>query len=265
MQMIYLSQSQKINIQNCNLDTEILAIRKTGSTIEIITLNKSDLTCWQIFLRFWGCGVLAGTTTDLTKVASYLAKYNWKLNISNDLGGFNVYLKICELANKAFISRNTDNLYKKVSLQSKNIPILLRQRRAGLIVTDYLYTQMNVGNGYSTVYPDSPVFYWNPRCQVKHLLHTAHRHFIGEGTLFAAKISSPKGSPLGDSFRQWKSEDAISYDDLQSMKVVYQLQGEEEVKRSGVFKDAHTDFILSVVRASQKAKVFSNRDPHPTY
>ncbi len=260
MQVIYLDQIQKNNILNCNLDTEILAIKKIGSISEIIKLNKTDLTCWQIFLRFWGCGALAGTTTNLTKVASYLARYNWKSNIGNDLVDFNVYLKICELANKAFIFRNVDDLYEKVSLQSRSLPIHLRQRRENFVVKDYLYTEMNRENGYLPVYPKSPVFYWNPRCQVKHLLYTAHRHFIGQGRLFAARIAS---SP--SSLREWKSEDSISYDDLESIEVFYQLQDEEEVKRLGLFKDAHTDFILSVIRASQEAKIFSNRDPHPTY
>ena len=98
-------------LREVNLVSELIAQRDNG---EFEIISKSDATCWQMFLRIFNCGKLAGLTTNLSTITSTLSQYNLKA-LRNDNPA---YLNACTLANKAYLSR-----YNAILLNAVGSPV----------------------------------------------------------------------------------------------------------------------------------------------
>ena len=139
-----------------NPTKEILAVKHTTTGPRIARLLRNEVTCWQMFLRFFGYGSLAGTDVHLDKVVAHLNRYNWQeITASRTESSSPYYLKVCDIANKALFHKNITSLYEKVSPRDGNIGVLIIRRplsRAHII-------HMR----------------WNVRIQVRHLVALAAR------------------------------------------------------------------------------------------
>ncbi len=163
---------------------------------------------------------------------------------------------MCELANKALISKNSDALYKKVSTTSINIPIKMRQAQLGKIP---LFDTLKED------YEGLTTFSLNPKCQVKHILHSASMHFVGIGKLFFT--DHPFKHPISECYPYHFPCAELHALDLQKgdYYILYKLYAVGEMTKSGPFGKQSCDTIEDVCKASKKALRFNKNDPHPTY
>jgi hypothetical protein len=101
-----------------DLHSHVVALRtrRDGSS-ELINLPVRDINCWQLFLRFFGCGTLAQTDWSLERVCTHLALRNWKQYTSyqKDSPEYRAYYRICLLSNKAYRSREDRRLIETLS------------------------------------------------------------------------------------------------------------------------------------------------------
>ncbi len=242
-------------IKNCDLDTEILAIKKTTCTGQLVKLTKTDITYWQIFLRFFGLGILGSVTTDLKIIAESLAQYEWAEASDKTAELYPTYLKVCELANKALISKNSEALYQKVSTTSIDIPIKMKQEnwidpRRTIPKKDY--------TGLAT-------FSLNPKCRVEHILHIASMHFVGMGKLFFTNYSF--GDPVTGIHAYHCLSTELHALNLQKgdSYILYRLYAVGESTKTGLFRTENRDTIEDVCEESKKTLRFNKSDPHPIY
>lgn len=160
------------SVASCNLATHLIAIKYDGSQgPKIVTIARSDVTCWQLFLKILGWGKLAKTDLTLTKVAPTLAKYNWRQFSTAETSSVNyqAYYNMCTLAGKALLKmsgyrsdRTRDALWRSVSTGiERPITVLLlqdaREREQSVTATRNVYI--------------------NPIAQVKHIRRFFHLQF----------------------------------------------------------------------------------------
>lgn len=113
-----LNQQELTTLAQCDFRRSIIAIdTKAEGGPKIITLSRDDVTCWQLFLRWFNCGTLADKQVHLRDVAYYLNQFNWASAAVLDQNsiGYNAYLKTCILANKALYHKWDETLFNNVS------------------------------------------------------------------------------------------------------------------------------------------------------
>lgn len=195
-----LSRNELDAISNCDFSKEILAVQKG----EIVKVSKDQITCWQLFLRFLGLGSFANMAIHLKDVATYLDKYDWKEGVEKTSSYHDVYLKVCEIANRALLTKEVKDLYDHVSM-SKSMNLRMTQRQG------FISTHVN----------SSHQVYWNPNCQFQHILARARLDFSVPGSLWiipAKTEKSEKSFELADlHMRLAKSEQLDDY------KILYGL------------------------------------------
>ncbi len=114
----HISKQEIAALAHCNLSSELIAIKMNAEGgPKIVTLSKSDVTCWQMFLRFFGWGNLAKTQVHLNDVVSHFNQFNWAAGATLDPHSEHnqAYLKTCMLANKALYSRWDETLLNNVA------------------------------------------------------------------------------------------------------------------------------------------------------
>lgn len=149
----FQNQQQLPNLDKYDSGQELLAVATEDGTSHLVKIAKKDLTIWQVFLKFLGFGKFAHVDYNLKNVAIYLNKYDWKEGIDQTSDCHKTYLKVCEIANKALLSRKETSLYKKVSQESRRILV-----------------ELSYGSSLATAELE---MHWNPKLQVKHLLGLA--------------------------------------------------------------------------------------------
>jgi hypothetical protein len=119
-----ITRDELFALSKCDFEKEIIAIKKdsTNDDSKVVILSKSDITFLQLFLKVFGCGKLAHTQINLSKVSSHLSQFNWGMEGSFDKNSddYQAYLKVCTLANKALYSRKETALFEKVAEQIVN-------------------------------------------------------------------------------------------------------------------------------------------------
>jgi hypothetical protein len=132
-----IAQEEISAIAQCDLNSQLIALKiddKGGR--KITTLSKSEVTCWQMFLRFFGCGNLAKMQVSLADVTSHLNQFRWAEGAA--LNGNSVhhqaFLKTCTLANKALFSKWDESLFNNVSVGSCTKQVEFLQYQDGMRV-----------------------------------------------------------------------------------------------------------------------------------
>jgi hypothetical protein len=159
----HISQEEIQTLARCNLNTHLIAIQTNAANgPKIITLAKSEVSCWQLFLRNFGAGNLVHFQVHLSDVVSHLNRYNWAegANLSSDY--HLAYLKTCTLANKALYSRGNETL-------ADNVATVTLEKKMEFV--QYRGTQ--VLNRHAAVHS----FRLNPNMQVKHIEAVIRKHF----------------------------------------------------------------------------------------
>lgn len=155
---------QEINaLATVNLSTEIIAIKMDADGgPKIVKLSKSDVTCWQLFLRFFCLGTLVNMRVHLSQVTSHLNQYDWSENADIDLGSvqYQAYLKTCSLANKA-LYKCDETLWSNVARFTHNKKMELIQR----------------GNSFYQHLDVNKTIKGNPTLQIKHVEAFLHNHY----------------------------------------------------------------------------------------
>jgi hypothetical protein len=153
-----ISKQEISTLANCNLENEVIAVTwNVKNSPKIITLSKKDITCWQLFLRFFGWGKLAKTELHLKDVTSYLNKYDWSTGVEFEQTSdqYKAYLKVCMLANKAICSKSgMRSFFDNVSTETMEKRITLSK---------YLRDE-KLGENI-----DVQSIKWNPAMQIKHV------------------------------------------------------------------------------------------------
>lgn len=95
---------------------QILAIKKSDKEETLTTLNRKDITCWELFKRLFGKGKLANLHISLQSVARYLDKTNWHsfADQNENSQNYKAYLTVCEVAKRSLLKNNT-SLWRKTS------------------------------------------------------------------------------------------------------------------------------------------------------
>ncbi len=153
----HISQQEIAAIAHCNLSSEIVAIKMDAEGgPKIITLSKNDVTCWQLFLRFFGWGNLSKTQVHLRDVASHLNQFDWAAGAALNLNSehHQAYLKTCTLANKALYSKWDETLLNNVATATVEKRIEFAQYRGFHLLNRHDVAQS---------------FKWNPTMQIKHV------------------------------------------------------------------------------------------------
>ena len=154
-----LSAQELTALANYTLATQYIGIRRTGAAHEIVTISKNDITCWQLFLRFFGLGRLQRTQFHLQNALDHLNKYSSWQTLADlpdqNSEQYKAYLTVCTLANKVLLSKNDDTLFNNVSTGSIDIQFEITHQQIGR-----LPKQLEIG---------FEAFKTNPEMKVKHL------------------------------------------------------------------------------------------------
>lgn len=113
-----ISQQELTAIAQCDFNRSIIAIdTKAEGGPKITTLSRDDVTCWQLFLRWFNCGTLADKQVHLNDVTRYFNQCNWATaaNLAPNSDGYRAYHKVCILANKALYHKWDETLFINVS------------------------------------------------------------------------------------------------------------------------------------------------------
>lgn len=152
-----LTTEELTALTQCNMSREIIAIKQDAQGgPKIIKISRDEVTCWQLFLRIFGCGTLAKLKVHLTDVAAYLNQYDWSegriLNNGSEL--YRAYSKAALIANKAVLHKGDETLFKNVALVEVE-KILEHTRFRG----NEIVSRLAVREGVQ----------WNPSLQAKHV------------------------------------------------------------------------------------------------
>ena len=134
---VQLQDAKEVNPHSVS-SSKILAVKvgKDG-TRQLTTINRSDVTCWQLFLRAICLGKLAGLQITLAHVSSYIQS---KKHFKEDLkANEQAYHTVCQLASRQLLKKNFWQLWYAVSdmakldaaFQLKNIRVLTHVSREG--------------------------------------------------------------------------------------------------------------------------------------
>ena len=159
----HISQEEISAIAHCNLNTHLIAIQTNAAGgPKITTIAKSEVSCWQLFLRCFGAGNLVNLQVHLFDVAYHLNRYNWAegAHLSSDY--HLAYLKTCTLANKALYSKGDETLVDNVATITLEKTMEFVQYRG----TQVLHR-----------HPVVHSFRLNPNMQVKHIEAIIRKHF----------------------------------------------------------------------------------------
>ncbi len=159
-----LNNSELNTLSHCNLNTHIIAIdthAEGGS--QIVTLAKSDITCWQLFLRLFNAGTLAKYQIHLTDVTKHLSQYNWSsLGRTGNSDVQQAYRQVCILANKGLYSKYSETLLDSVALD--------------VVRKDIECNQFCDGRSLNRMMINHSI-HWNPLMQTKHIKALLHNHY----------------------------------------------------------------------------------------
>jgi hypothetical protein len=155
-----LTSAEINSLATCNHLSEIIAVQMNGEgKPRIITIARSEVSCWQLFLKFFHCGKFAKTEIHLNKVVDYLSRYDWKnaacAKPNSEM--LRAYLKVCALANLALFFKGNDTLLPNVALHQIDVSITKHGRH---------FTSHTVK--------------WNPLLHYGHIIHwvsNRYRHF----------------------------------------------------------------------------------------
>ncbi len=187
----FISKFEELrSLSNCDLTKEIIGIRldKEGNRQIVILSKNDDVTLGQKILRCIGRGKLANIQTDLSKVASLLSQYNWDTtaNLRHDSSEHQAYLKICQFANKALLSRGDATLINSIGQELKIENAFLNQ----------------IKQKQRTSSKITPSVRWNPEMQCKHI--SVQLQQIFHGSKVSIEITEHEGEVFAD------NEDAVS-------------------------------------------------------
>ena len=146
---------QEINtIAGCNLDTHLLVVKTTGESKTIVTLEKTEVTFWQLLLRLFGYGKLTDVSIGLANITTVLSKFNWAAAASMPPTSvhYQAYLRTCTLANKSLYFKLDETLLNNVATTpiQKNVERVQYQ-------------------GSAAQRQEEQSFNWNPCMQAKHI------------------------------------------------------------------------------------------------
>lgn len=153
----HIKQEEIAAIARCNLNSELIALKMDeAGGAKIVTLSKSEVTCWQMFLRIFGLGDLTHYKVHLSDIVTHLNQFDWKVaaSLDHDSEYYQAYLKACTLANKALYSKWDETLINNVSNETLQKSIEFAQYQGSRITNKHSIQQS---------------FRWNPSLQVKHI------------------------------------------------------------------------------------------------
>lgn len=160
-------------LSNFDSKNEIVAIKTDSNSIsQIITISKSSVNLWQLFLRIFGWGDLANTQFHFSEVISYLSKFQWNQDFAHcrkDSNEYQAYLKVCSLANKALVSSLT-NSYPITCETKDRIDRFLKSVVSDTVELGFDFTQLD-GDGSQVFLKEklSHNFDLNPEMQIDHV------------------------------------------------------------------------------------------------
>ncbi|MBY0528971.1 MAG: hypothetical protein K2P51_02145 [Rhabdochlamydiaceae bacterium] len=157
-----MSLSERQALAQCHLGNQIVAVELSGfNGPKIVTLSRDQVSCWQLFLRCFGCGNLATKKVHLSEVAAHLNHYAWAPMSTEDAQKDPAYRIVCQLANKAMLKGSTELFYNVSHAQvQKNVELM--QMKEGRILNQLQVVQ-NV--------------HWNPALQVQHVIKQLANQF----------------------------------------------------------------------------------------
>ena len=185
-----LSNNELNALNTYNERTEVIALDlKDGS--KFVKVSRDDCNCWQRFLSLFNCGALADKEIGLRDVAAKLSQYRWEEAAQENQPHYSTYLKVCNLAGKALLYRNTSALFNRVSAQEVEKSVDFTQRLSPHYLAPTTQASMK------------PKIKWNPALQVKHL-----RHLLEKSVVYSrATIRDELGCPLQENV-------PLSFEDL---------------------------------------------------
>jgi hypothetical protein len=112
----HITQEELTALANCR-SSQCIGIKDTDGKPKIVRVSRSDITCWQIFLRSMGLGKLADVRYDLSDVLKYLNEFDWTAVSTCDKDSiyYKAYLKACQIATKAIVNKGDDSLFNNVA------------------------------------------------------------------------------------------------------------------------------------------------------
>ncbi len=151
-------------LSSFNPHQEILGIKNVSGNRQLVVIPKSEVTCWQKFLRIFQKGALAHTHIYLRDISDYLAQYQWTTLSSKNPGSeeYKAYCSVCSLANKTLYYKFDERLYRAVSTETIDKKIELEQYQGSRLIQEL---------------SASHTFYWNPALQAKHIRALLYKHF----------------------------------------------------------------------------------------
>lgn len=114
----HISQQEIDAIAQCDLNSHLIVLKSDEQGKRTLTtLAKSEVNCWQLFLRWFGKGNLANIQVHLADITSHLNQFKWAdgASLNNNSVHHQAYLKTCMLANKALLSKWDEALFNNVS------------------------------------------------------------------------------------------------------------------------------------------------------
>ena len=152
----HISHQEITAIANCNLDTHLLVIKTSGESKTVVTLAKTEVTFWQLFLRFFGYGKLSNVSVGLENITTLLNRYNWAAGASMSSASVHhqAYLKTCVLANKSLYYKHDETLLNNVATTPIQKSVEFVQYRGAAVLHRHNVEQS---------------FNWNPCMQAKHI------------------------------------------------------------------------------------------------
>jgi hypothetical protein len=119
-----IGREQLAILGGCNLNTSWLAI-DCSEQPKLVEIAKTNLTKLSLCLSHFGKGPLEQFKISLEEVSLHLSRYNWKGPSEATEGSLEhkAYLKICELAVKAF-AKGHKELLDSIS-ERKNLTVAL--------------------------------------------------------------------------------------------------------------------------------------------
>lgn len=131
------------------MSSEILAVKiNCEGGPKLVKLSRDDVTCWQLFLRFFGYGNLTKYEVHLKDVAAYLNLYDWKAASGE------AYNKVAQIANKALLYKRDETLFRNVAHEEVEVIADHTRYRDGEVLSRLAIREM---------------IYWNPSLQVQHV------------------------------------------------------------------------------------------------
>lgn len=167
---VILHTEEKQALASFDEKKHYLAVEFAGDKRRIVVLNRSEISCFDFFLQFFGFGKLANLDLHLSTVAHYLADYEWGegvreagtgslidlinqlyVNVTGSKEQFGqeraAYLTACKIAGKCLLKKGEMvpmmNLSQRVENRTYQVMDPKTSKKEDFLTSDFKYLYIN--------------------------------------------------------------------------------------------------------------------------